>query len=140
MKKLIVIVGPNGTGKTTACECLLPLLGRAAQVDGDWCRAVYPPELTEETLKLNEENVFCMIRNALSCAEIEAVVFSYGFHGHRKALLERVVGRLRSSGLEFEMKTVLVTCSEEENHVPLVLKIRAIRPPIAPKVRAMITP
>ena len=115
MKKLIVIVGPNGTGKTTTCECLLPLLGRAAQVDGDWCRAVYPPELTEETLRLNEENVFCMIRNALRCPGIDSVVFSYGYHGHRKALLERVIERLCADGLEFQVKTVLVTCSEEEN-------------------------
>ena len=42
MKKLILIIGPNGVGKTTTAEILLQKLSKCAYVDADWCRAIFP--------------------------------------------------------------------------------------------------
>ena len=42
MKKLILIIGPNGVGKTTTAKILLQKLSKCAYVDADWCRAINP--------------------------------------------------------------------------------------------------
>lgn len=42
MKKLILILGPNGVGKTTTAKILLQKLSKCAYVDADWCRAMNP--------------------------------------------------------------------------------------------------
>ena len=46
MKKLIVILGPNGVGKTTAAKAFLDKYTKCAYVDADWCRAINPFFLT----------------------------------------------------------------------------------------------
>lgn len=40
MKKLILILGANGVGKSTAAEMLLQKLFKCAYIDADWCRAI----------------------------------------------------------------------------------------------------
>lgn len=42
MKKLILIIGPNGVGKTTTAKILLQKLSKCAYVDADWCRVINP--------------------------------------------------------------------------------------------------
>lgn len=42
MKQLIVIVGPNGVGKTTAAKKIVELYENVAYVDSDWCRVMNP--------------------------------------------------------------------------------------------------
>lgn len=49
MKKLILIVGPNGVGKTTTAKILLQKLSKCAYVDADWCRAINPFPFTDAT-------------------------------------------------------------------------------------------
>ena len=46
MKKLIVILGPNGVGKTTAAKAFLDKYTKCAYVDADWCRSINPFLLT----------------------------------------------------------------------------------------------
>lgn len=49
MKRLIVIIGPNAVGKTTAAKCLVEKLPQTAYVDSDWCRCKNPFLLTDIT-------------------------------------------------------------------------------------------
>lgn len=70
MKKLIVLVGPNGVGKSTTAQILLEKCTGCAYVDADWCRAINPFPFTEATRRTVAENIYCLLRNYIWCEEI----------------------------------------------------------------------
>lgn len=113
--KLILIIGPNGVGKSTTAEAILQNSPRCARVDSDWCRSMNPFTFTEETKKTVTQNIFDMLKNYIKCTDIENVVFTYTFHGGRKDIFEEVMRRLKKEGCLFELKTVILFCTEEEN-------------------------
>lgn len=115
MKKIIVIVGPNGVGKSTTAETLLKKYTKCAYVDSDWCRAINPFPFTEATKKAVIENIYCLFKNYLLCNDIELIVFPYGFHGERKGIFDIVIQRLKDDGLEFEIFPIILKCTLEEN-------------------------
>lgn len=115
MKKLIVILGPNGVGKSTAAKAFLERNERCAFVDADWCRTINPFLLTPATRKAVTENIYCLFKNYLLCEDIDQVVFPYAFHGERKEIFDAVIGRLKEDGLDLKVFTVVLRCSLEEN-------------------------
>lgn len=50
-KTLLMILGPNGVGKSTVAHLLMESRPHTAWVDADWCRAMNPFLLTEESEK-----------------------------------------------------------------------------------------
>ena len=115
MTQLIVIVGPNGVGKSTTAMQIKERYPRSAFVDSDWCRAMNPFVLTDITKETVLENMYCLLRNYLLCEEISTVVFTYSWHGGRKELYDRVIKRLQNDGIEFRETIVILKCSESEN-------------------------
>lgn len=115
MKQLIVIVGPNAVGKTTTAKKLIEQYSKNAYVDSDWCRAINPFEFTESTKRIVSDNIYCLLHNYLLCDEINTVVFTYSWHGDRKAIYESVLKRLKDDGIEFQENVVVLKCSEAEN-------------------------
>lgn len=67
MKQIIVIIGPNGVGKSTTAKVLLDSCEKCAYVDADWCRAINPFPFTEATRRTVIENIYCLIRNYMLC-------------------------------------------------------------------------
>jgi Shikimate kinase len=49
MKKLVIINGPMGVGKSTVGKIFCDKLGRAAFIDGDWCLDIHPFVGNKET-------------------------------------------------------------------------------------------
>lgn len=115
MKKLVLIIGPNGVGKTTTAQALLKRCPHCAYVDSDCCRAIHPFSLTEATKKTVTDNIFSLLKNYLLCREIETVLFTYGFHGERKEIFDEVLRRLKEEGIVFTLCPVVLKCSLEEN-------------------------
>ena len=113
MKQLLLLLGPNGVGKTTTAAKLLDMLPHSAYLDADWCHAINPFPFTAETKKTVTENVFCLLRNYLLCPEIQTVIFPYGFHGQRKQLFETVSRRLEQEPLRFQLTSVRVKTLEK---------------------------
>ena len=52
MKKLYLIGGTMGVGKTTTCQVLKIKLDKSVFIDGDWCWDMHPFMVNEETKKL----------------------------------------------------------------------------------------
>ena len=114
MKKLLVILGPNGVGKSTTAKKFVELNEKTAYLDAEWCRALNPFALTEATKQVVKENMYCLLRNYLYCNEINTVVFPYGWHGDRRQIYEEVVERLRNDGIDFTEYVIILKCSEKE--------------------------
>jgi cytidylate kinase len=115
MKRLILICGPNGVGKTTACRQLLEVMNHSAYVDSDWCRAMNPFAFDEETIGIIEANITGLMANYFQSSFIEDVIFQYGLHGPRKRILDDIMDELRSRGIAFRFCPVILTCDLEEN-------------------------
>ena len=115
MKKVIVLIGPNGVGKTTTAKAIIDLKSRSAMVDSDWCRFMNPFMFTDTTRQTVTENIFCLIRNYLLNQEIDTVVFTHSWHGERKVIYDNVMAKLRETGIVFEEKVIILKCSLEEN-------------------------
>lgn len=114
-KNLIVIIGPNGVGKSSVAKSLLSHYPKSAFVDSDWCRVINPFPFTEVTKETVTDNIFCLIRNYLQCRDIDYVIFTYGFHGERKAIFEEILHRLEREKINFECSMIILKCSLEEN-------------------------
>ncbi len=113
MKILLIILGPNGVGKSTACARLLQRLPRSARLESEWCRMINPFDLTPEIEALTERHMTALLRGYLSCSLVDTVIFSYGLHGPRRRILDRVMDNLRD--VPFHLLPLTLTCSEEEN-------------------------
>ena len=115
MKKLILIIGPNGVGKTTTATVLLQKLSKCAYVDADWCRAINPFPFTDATKYAVSQNIYSLFKNYLVCEDIEYIIFPYGFHGERKQIFEQVINKLREDSILFEACPIILKCCKEEN-------------------------
>lgn len=115
IKQLVVIIGTNGVGKSTTARELVEQYVNIAYVDSDWCRVMNPFIFTKETKQTVCENIYCLLRNYLSCKDIDIVVFTYSWHGERKEIYERVIEKLKNDRIEFKETIIILKCSKAEN-------------------------
>lgn len=107
-KKLYVIGGTMGVGKTETCRALNGRLPASVFLDGDWCWAMHPFVVTEETRALVMENITALLNNFLRCPAFDNVVFCWVLH--EQAIWDELLGRLQTGGWRV-VKAALV-CSE----------------------------
>lgn len=113
MKNILFLCGPNGIGKTTICKEIIKQLPNSAYVDSDPCRIMNPFVLNEDTIPTIAKNISNLLINYLKCPIVNTVVFSYGFHGRRREVFQRILSDISKSGHDFI--PFLLWCSEEEN-------------------------
>lgn len=63
MKKIYLIGGTMGVGKTTLCQKLKKELSNAVFLDGDWCWDSEPFQVTEETKSIVMDNITYVLNN-----------------------------------------------------------------------------
>ena len=73
MKRLYMIGGPMGVGKTAACRQLQQLLDRSVFLDRDWCWDAHPFQVTEETREMVLENISFRLNSFLRCSAYDHV-------------------------------------------------------------------
>ncbi len=92
MKRLYLVGGPMGVGKTAACQQLKRLLPGSAYLDGDWCWDMHPFLVTEETRAMVMDNIAHTLSNFLHCSTIQNVILSWVMH--EQAILDDLLARL----------------------------------------------
>lgn len=92
MKRLYVIGGPMGVGKTAACRCLQKRLERSVFLDGDWCWDANPFQVTEETKAMVLDNITHVLNNFLRCSAYDHVIFCWVLH--RREIWSDLLSRL----------------------------------------------
>lgn len=92
MKRLIVINGTMGVGKSAVCQALKQRLPHCVFLDGDWCWDMSPFTVTEETKRMVVDNIVHLLRNFLQCTAFDNVVFCWVMH--EEAIWQEIQARL----------------------------------------------
>lgn len=109
MKRLYIIGGPMGVGKTTVSRMLRDKLPDSVFLDGDWCWDMSPFQVTEETKKLVIDNICCLLGNFLRCTMFENIIFCWVLHEQRT--IDEILFRLDLTGCE--VKKISLVCRED---------------------------
>ena len=97
MKRLIVVAGPMGVGKTTACRELHRRLPRSAFLDGDWCWDLHPFTVNAQTKAMVLDNICHLLNNFLRCDACESIIFCWVIP--EQAILDAILARLDLRGV-----------------------------------------
>lgn len=108
-KKLIIINGTMGVGKTATSRELNKKLNNSVWLDGDWCWMMNPFTVNDENKNMVIKNITYLLRNFLINSSFEYVIFNWVIH------YEDIFNLLLQplSDLEFEIIKVTLLCSEE---------------------------
>ena len=117
MKKLLLIGGPMGVGKTAVCKELIERLQPGVYLDGDWCWNMHPFSVTEETRAMVLDNICALLGRFLACPELDNVVL--GWVLHRQETIDTICARLPLEGVEVYKISLLAS--------PQVLRSRLVR-------------
>ena len=74
MKRLYLIGGTMGVGKTTVCQILKRQLPNCVFLDGDWCWDMEPFQVNEEKKAMVMENICFLLNNFLRFSAYETIV------------------------------------------------------------------
>jgi adenylate kinase family enzyme len=109
MKKLIVINGTMGVGKSAVCRQLLEILTPGVWLDGDWCWNMNPFVVTEENKEMVMDNICYLLKSFLNNTGYEYVIFCWVIH--QEDIFDQLLMQLQ--GLEFELHKISLICSEQ---------------------------
>ena len=91
-KRLYLVGGTMGVGKTTVCQILKRELRNSVFLDGDWCWDANPFQVTEETQRMVLDNICYLLGNFLACSAYENVIF--GWVMHQQAIIDTILRNL----------------------------------------------
>lgn len=112
MKKLIIVAGAAGIGKTVVCNELFKSMNGSAWLDGDWCWMVnpYPGKTAEQ--KIYVEKAFGYILDGyLNDPNTHTVFFSWCIHSN--FMFELVTERITYT--DYKLKKIALICDTEEH-------------------------
>ncbi|UXN75811.1 AAA family ATPase (plasmid) [Devosia sp. A8/3-2] len=108
MKRLIVINGVMGVGKSTTARALCDLLQPSFFLDGDWCWSMSPFNPTEADKRMVLDNIAHLLRSFL-LSDRPYVVFCWVLH--EDAIWSSIATELE--GVEFETYRFTLTATPE---------------------------
>ena len=109
MKRLYIIGGTMGAGKTTLCGIMRDTLDKSVFLDGDWCWDMHPFVVNEETQRMVISNICFLINGFLRCSAFENVIFCWVMH--RQQIIDSILSALELDGVE--VINVSLICGEE---------------------------
>lgn len=109
MKKLIMIGGTMGVGKTTVCQQLKKELEHAVFLDGDWCWDMDPFIVNEETQKMVLDNICFMLNSYIQCSEYEHIIFCWVMH--QQEIIDLILSRLQLQ--QCQVYQISLVCSPD---------------------------
>ena len=107
MKRLILINGTMGVGKTAVCRVLEKELAPCALFVGDWCWEMHPFQVTEETKRMVMENISFLLGQFLRCSAYETVLFCWVMQ--EESIAEDLLHRLDLRDIWVERFTLMAS-------------------------------
>lgn len=109
MKKLVIINGNMGVGKSTTCKKLYGKLSNSVWLDGDWCWMMNPFTVNEENKKMVVDNITYLLRNFLSNSSFQYVIFDWVIH--LEEIFDIILSKLND--LDFQLIKITLICDED---------------------------
>ena len=109
MKKLIMINGTMGVGKSTVCNILFKMLNNSVYLDGDWCWNMNPFVVSEENKEMVINNISYLLRSYLNNSGYKYIIFCWVIQ--EEAIFKQILDKL--NGFDFELHKVSLVCNEE---------------------------
>jgi len=108
-KKLIIINGTMGVGKTATCRELNKSLENSVWLDGDWCWMMNPFVVNDENKNMVVNNITHLLRNFLTNSSLQYIIFNWVIH------IEDIFNGILEPlcDFDFEIIKITLTCSEE---------------------------
>lgn len=110
IKKLIIINGTMGVGKSTVCENIYKNLNNCAWLDGDWCAMINPFIISSENKNIVISNISHILNNFLQSSSIEYVIFNWLIES--EDIKDLILNNINSKN--FKLYRITLTCSIEE--------------------------
>jgi len=108
-RRLILIGGVPGSGKSTVANLLNQSLSQSAWLDGDWCWMMDPFIVTEENKQMVEDNILHLLNNYIKNEGLQHIIFSWVLH--RQDLMDRLLSGLDLR--EIEVYNYSLICQED---------------------------
>ena len=109
MKKLYLIGGTMGVGKTTTCQVLKTKLDKSVFLDGDWCWDMHPFEVNEETKQMVLANIKFLLNSFIQCSVYENIIFCWVMH--EQSIIDELLSAIETANCE--VKVISLICREE---------------------------
>ena len=109
MKKIYLIGGTMGVGKTTVCQHLKMKLSNSVFLDGDWCWDMHPFQVTEETKKMVLQNICFLLNQFIHCSVYENIIFCWVMH--EQSIIDTILASIDK--MNCEVKIVSLVCNEQ---------------------------
>ena len=104
--RLYLIGGTMGVGKTTISQQLKKDLPNSVFLDGDWCWAADPFQVTEETKEMVMRNICYLLNSFLRCTAYDNIIFCWVMH--EQSIINRIIKELDASACRV-IKISLIT-------------------------------
>ncbi|MET1249425.1 AAA family ATPase [Sporolactobacillus sp. STCC-11] len=108
MKKLIMINGTMGVGKSAVSEKLSDQLMPSVYLDGDWCWKMNPWVFTEENKRMVINNITHLLNAYLANSGFHYIIFCWVMH--QEQIFEDILNRLQG---DYELHKISLICSED---------------------------
>lgn len=92
MKKIYMIGGPMGVGKTSVCQNLKRKLKNSVMLDGDWCWDMNPAKISDKTKLMVVDNITYLLNNFIKCSAIENIIFCWVMH--QQKIIDDIISNL----------------------------------------------
>lgn len=110
MKKLYLIGGTMGVGKSAVCKILNIKLPNCVYLDADWCWNSSPFIVTDETKAMVIDNIIHLLNNFIKCSEYRNVVFCWVMH--EQSIIDDLLRRIKTD--DCEVVKISLICSEPD--------------------------
>ena len=105
MKKLYIIGGTMGVGKTAVSQQLKSDLPNSVFLDGDWCWDANPFHVTNETKVMVIDNICYLLNNFLHCSAYENVIFCWVMH--QQSIIDSILEKLDTQNCEVKCVSLI---------------------------------
>ena len=109
MKKLIMVNGTMGVGKSTVCNILFKMLNNSVYLDGDWCWNMNPFVVSDENKEMVINNISYLLKSYLNNSGYEYIILCWVIQD--EAIFKQILDKL--NGFDFELHKISLVCSEE---------------------------
>ncbi|MFD1174912.1 AAA family ATPase [Paenibacillus puldeungensis] len=109
MKKLIMINGTMGVGKSEVSRQLLKIMTPGVWLDGDWCWNMNPFVVSDENKEMVLDNICYLLKAFLQNTGYEYIIFCWVIH--QEDIFDQLLTRLIE--VEFELYKISLICSKK---------------------------